>query len=100
MSTEDYLLEKFNFVPSMVSILTKLSPVQEEKTEVSKLINDLFKQIQGAVQIVEDLEGTELTSEEQQKLLQKYEKELETKNQKLTQKYVEFELFKFLQKKE
>ncbi len=97
MSTEDYLLEKFNFVPSMVSILSELSP-QKDKPEVGKLINELFRQIQGAMQIVEDLEGTELTSEEQQKLLEKYEQELQTKKQKLTQKYVEFELFKFIQK--
>eukprot|EP01080_Neovahlkampfia_damariscottae_P008998 gene8998-1097_t len=83
------LLKEFNFLPEMVQFLEKIK--KNEKTE-----QESFKfetHLKSSLDLLDKLEGAELTHEQQEKILEKLEKELQIKNEKL-QKFKKLEIFK------
>jgi hypothetical protein len=78
--TDGNLFEQFNFLPQMVQILEKLKKNESIENESHKLEINVKK----SFELLETLEGAELTEEQQENLYQKLQKELESKTEKLS----------------
>jgi hypothetical protein len=78
--TDGNLFEQFNFLPQMVQILEKLKKNESIENESHKLEINVKK----SLELLETLEGAELTEEQQENLYQKLQKELESKTEKLS----------------
>jgi hypothetical protein len=73
--TDANLFEQFNFLPQMVQILEKLKKNESIENESHKLEINVKK----SLELLETLEGAELTDEQQENLYQELQKELESK---------------------
>lgn len=103
--------EKFDFLPQMHRILSLCTQETtdaggdtggstsggEEHQKMSRDVNTsvmrLFRSFQQAQDIVDDLEGTELTGEQQRVLYRQHEQTLVQQKSKLVQKYRDLEIF-------
>jgi hypothetical protein len=73
--TDANLFEQFNFLPQMVQILEKLKKNESIENESHRLEINVKK----SLELLETLEGAELTDEQQENMYQELQKELESK---------------------